>query len=143
MSAGNTPDENLETHTPAETDSNEEELNHQETEESHHRDQSGRDSPRTSEFGFDSKAQARMRQVWSDTRISSNNVLMVLITLAMEMGDNDECSLTQVRLASLARIGKTALNRHLETALELGYFAREPGQGRSPSRYIAQGVWMD
>lgn len=92
---------------------------------------------------INTKAVRRSNQVWSDERIDSPGTLAVLLVLAIMMKDTDEVALPQQRLADLARMTRASLNTHLTTAESLGYFVREPGQGRSPTLYRAAGVWME
>ncbi len=89
-----------------------------------------------------SKAHWRSKQVWSDERVNSPGTLAVLLVLATMMKDCDEVEIPQQRLADLARMTRASLNTHLNTAEALGYFVREPGQGRSPTLYRAVGMWM-
>lgn len=110
--------------------------------EKRRRDQTGRSSHVFEANWSNTKAANRVRQVWRDERIESNNILVVCVVLALQMGEENTCALNQLELSKLARVAKSSLNRLLLTAEQLGYFERAPGLGRSPTIYTATGDWM-
>ena len=84
----------------------------------------------------------RQQQVFRDERVESATLLVLLMTLAVELGENNECELANDQLSAMVRMTERTLSKRLPDLEALGYIERIIGVGHTPTVYHARGRWL-